>query len=685
MKFIYPSFLWALFLLLIPIIIHFVNFRRHQTVYFSNVELLKRVRKETKRMSKLKQLIILACRIIVLGTLIIAFAKPYRPIAGIELHHADNVVCVYIDNSFSMNAETDEGFAIDKAKSKALSIVNAEKMGSQFALFTNDLGERQHRLYSQREIVDLIGEVQISHNQANLSLIYLRMENLLDRVGKTADRKIYFISDYQRYSTDLEFVAGDSSIVYNFVPLKGNVPSNLSIDTCWFETPAHFPEQVENLSVQITNRGSVDFPQVPVNVYLNDTLKALSNIKLDAKESVVLQLPFSNSKVPVVHGRIEVSDYPIVYDNVLYFDYAVEDQKSVLALSDRTNLKKKVDRLRALFMDDDFIKIDVEELERFQVSKLPDYDCVILSELNQLSTGFSDALASYVADGGTLIVVPQVSDGSFSIYDPLVSSLSLGTVAAFDTSNISFDNGLYDCELYKNVFREKSDHVDLPTIHKRFRFDFGTDAKPLINFADGLPALNNVKHGNGDVYFFAFQALSGDGNNFAQHLLFVPTFYNLALKASFNPDLYNVLGIDRSVMVKNTLETTVREIVMRHLQSNVEVVASVKQHEGNVLGLYPGGDLLAGNYDILMNGQFVAGTAYNYNLRESELDFYSKEELTRFFEQSGLDNVNVLDVEKGRFEVALAGLDSGRHFWKWFIFVALFFVVAEALVIKLWP
>lgn len=62
MRFIYPSFLWALLFTAIPIIIHLVNLRRHQTVYFSNVNFLKKVKKETQRKSKLKQLLILCSR-----------------------------------------------------------------------------------------------------------------------------------------------------------------------------------------------------------------------------------------------------------------------------------------------------------------------------------------------------------------------------------------------------------------------------------------------------------------------------------------------------------------------------------------------------------------------------------------------------------------------------------------------
>ncbi|WP_148303697.1 BatA domain-containing protein [Prolixibacter bellariivorans] len=46
MTFLYPTYFWALFLILIPIIIHIFKFRRYTTVYFSNVRALSQLKRE---------------------------------------------------------------------------------------------------------------------------------------------------------------------------------------------------------------------------------------------------------------------------------------------------------------------------------------------------------------------------------------------------------------------------------------------------------------------------------------------------------------------------------------------------------------------------------------------------------------------------------------------------------------
>jgi len=80
MSFLYPAFLFALLALAIPVIIHLFNFKRYKTLFFSNVQLLKRIKQESKKKSQLKQLIILASRLLAIAALVFAFSQPYIPL-----------------------------------------------------------------------------------------------------------------------------------------------------------------------------------------------------------------------------------------------------------------------------------------------------------------------------------------------------------------------------------------------------------------------------------------------------------------------------------------------------------------------------------------------------------------------------------------------------------------------------
>jgi len=64
MQFLYPSFLYALLALAIPIIIHLFFFRRFKKVYFTNVRFLKEIKEETSARQRLKNLLVLLMRLL---------------------------------------------------------------------------------------------------------------------------------------------------------------------------------------------------------------------------------------------------------------------------------------------------------------------------------------------------------------------------------------------------------------------------------------------------------------------------------------------------------------------------------------------------------------------------------------------------------------------------------------------
>ena len=96
MEFLYPSLLWLLFLLLIPILIHLFHFRRHKTLFFPSLKFIKFIEQENKSTKKLKDLLILFSRLLALSAIIIAFAQPIIEKGGISHSSGKNVLAIYI-------------------------------------------------------------------------------------------------------------------------------------------------------------------------------------------------------------------------------------------------------------------------------------------------------------------------------------------------------------------------------------------------------------------------------------------------------------------------------------------------------------------------------------------------------------------------------------------------------------
>jgi uncharacterized membrane protein len=79
MNFQNPTFLWALLLLAIPLIIHLYNFRQYKKVVFSNLAMLKEIQTQSSKTRQIKKWLILASRMLALAALILAFALPFIP------------------------------------------------------------------------------------------------------------------------------------------------------------------------------------------------------------------------------------------------------------------------------------------------------------------------------------------------------------------------------------------------------------------------------------------------------------------------------------------------------------------------------------------------------------------------------------------------------------------------------
>ena len=77
MQFISPLFLIALLVLAIPILIHLFYFRKYKRVLFSDIKFLKEIKEQKSTVENLKKKLILACRLLALFFLVLAFAQPF--------------------------------------------------------------------------------------------------------------------------------------------------------------------------------------------------------------------------------------------------------------------------------------------------------------------------------------------------------------------------------------------------------------------------------------------------------------------------------------------------------------------------------------------------------------------------------------------------------------------------------
>ena len=684
MKFLYPLFLFALLAVSIPLIIHFFNFKRYKTVYFSNVNFLKAVKKDARKKSQLKQILILIFRILAISFLVFTFSQPYIPLTDRGKQRARQAVAMYIDNSFSMRLEGEKGILLEQARNKAIEIAASYRPGTKFLLLTNDFLPQHRYLLDKEQLTLQLGELKVSPNTVNFSQIMDFARQQLNETGKRFDKTFYALSDFQKNNYDFTNLKPDTTVWTYLMPFTSGKVNNLFIDSCWFEVPGRRMSQTEKLFVGVVNSSGEDYQNIPLRLQINDSLKAISNLNIGAGEEQTVEMTFTNNSAGFQCGMVELDDYPLMYDNSYFIAYEVKNKVDVLGIFEDGD--PSADYFRALFSDDEFVNYEAAQVNNLQISRIKNTQCIFLVNIKNLSSGLSDELVRFVENAGTMAVFPA-DDAEINSYNQLFSALQSNTITGKDTGSIHISGINYNDILFRNVFKKKDDEADLPALRNIFSFTKkNTIAETvLMTMRNGQPALTVHSSGNGKLYSFAFPA-DVKNSSFLKHLIFVPSVYNIAMNSlSGQPVSYPIELHNRLLINRNKLKTGSEQLVFRKQNTTDEFFPPAKPLGDRMLQL----DLssfvqTSGHYELLNNSETVEAVAYNYKRDESEPEFYSAEEISALISEKGLDQFKLIDDTGQDFQEMLRNLNNGKQLWPYFLILALLFVFAETLIIRFW-
>jgi hypothetical protein len=681
MNFLFPVFLFALLALVIPIAIHLFNFKRYKTIYFSNVQLLKRIKQESRKKSQLKQLAILLSRLLAIASLVFAFSRPYLPTNNRTAMEAQQIVGIYIDNSFSMKAEGEKGPLLEQAKIKATEIANSYPAGTQFLILTNDFAPGSQFPLNKEQFVRQVSEIKDCSLSPKLAEAYAQAVGLISAATKKAGKTLYILSDFQKKGMSLDLVKPDSSVWTYLFPLRAGKTNNLLIDSCWFETPGRKIAQAEKLFVRIKNLSGQAYQNIPIRLTINDSLKAISNINIGAQEESVQEMNYTNNSEGIQLCKVELDDYPIVFDNAYFLSYQVRGKLRALAI---TNLQNNGSNyLKALFAGDELIDFEEVNENNIQISQLKNYQCIFLVNNQILSSGLRDELSSFVEDGGTLVLFPDKAK-NYDAYNTLLQSLNSKTIVEFDTTTIRISEINYNHELYRDVFKKQENDVDLPAIkgYLNFADQLQKQEIPLLKLRNGKSALSTHSFGSGTVYTFAFP-LGVANLNFIKHIIFVPTIYNMVLYSG-QPQKYAYSTENEEPVILNQSQSS-DELKIVNLQTKEEFRTSARNYGPEKKQLILD-DLVreAGHYLVQNGNNTIQSISFNFPRTESIPEFYSVEELKKQIKDKDLKQVQLIESDTVNFSETVQSLNNGKQLWKYFIVIAIFFLCCEMAIIRFW-
>src|SRR5512147_1552013 len=133
--FLSPTVLFAAFAALIPLIIHLFSKRRVKVVEFSSIRHLKSMQKRQVRRLKVRQLLLLILRMLLILTIVLAFARPTATEGRVGAHASVSAVVLF-DNSASMNRLVADGNLLELAKKRTEELLKTFGQTDEVALIS---------------------------------------------------------------------------------------------------------------------------------------------------------------------------------------------------------------------------------------------------------------------------------------------------------------------------------------------------------------------------------------------------------------------------------------------------------------------------------------------------------------------------------------------------------------------
>ncbi len=678
MSFIYPSFLWALSAVAIPIIIHLFNFRTHKTVYFSNVAFLQNIEQETKSRNRLKDLLVLLMRILTVASLVIAFAKPVIFNNNVVIDsNCENNYGIYIDNSFSMTASNGDASSIDVAKSKAADILRAFSQSADYLILTNEISPEQQHFYIKDIAQNAVSQINTSPVFRQTSFILNKFDNLFLTLTPDCSNTLFLISDFQKNTFDPENFKTDSNTNVVLLPIVPNETSNLYIDSVWFLSPYHLANSNDSLIVRIVNNSDFDFTNQQIKLFIKDTLKTLSNFNIQKNSQIDLKLIFSNTQLGYIRARVSIDDYPITYDNDLYFNYYIAPQIKVLLIEG-----KPQPYLEKFYNDQKYFELTTADASNVQFSQFANYQSIILAGVSDYSSGLTSELMNFTKNGGILTVIPNVS-ADFSSFNNFLAQFGLPNVSGLDNANYFVKYINLQNKIYKNAFTDIKPNSEFPLAYSHLKFSssaLGMYSELLkLENDDNLLIFKELEAGA--IYVFSTEMVDNI-STFMLNPISIATFYNIPVFRKDNNLLYQTIGNTANIEIKNLENFEV--IKMRNSQTGYEFYPQVaKISQSSIKINMADFNNEAGNYLILNQDEQIGEVSVNYNRKESNLAYYSVDELNELMKKYNLKNWQISNSSGDILQNELQTNLEGKNLWKIFIILALFFILSEILIIRI--
>jgi Aerotolerance regulator N-terminal len=686
MTFLNPGYLWGLLAISIPIIIHLFNFRRVRKVNFPNIALLKAVNTQAKTFLRLKQWLVLATRILFISSLVLAFAQPFIPSKSGNQQDSRSITSIYLDNSASMQNETDNKSAINTAIKKIDRLATEIPKSAKSQFVTNDFTSNEFKTFSPSELRNEASKVEISASVRSLPDVFDRQINLVNKNTSSQKNNFFLFSDFQKSTSgNLSEISKDAKNNIYLVPSNTTESHNVYVDSVWLDNPFIRKMQPNGLNVRLSNSGNEAVKNLPIKLHLGDLQMNSIPTKIEANASVNVHFELSINQNGYQKGKISFEDNPVLFDNEYYFVLNASPVINVIHLYGGTFQNNY---LKNVFSNDSLFKYSAFPLLNVDFGIVKNADLLIVEGASEFSSNSSQAINGFLQNGGSVFVIPSKNAKTES-YNSLLNKFGIANITE-NTDKTGTLNSLEEPQrqsaFFKDIFENSKikDRMMMPNTSQLLKWYTLGDV--LLKSKGNQNYLTVSKSQKGSVYFMA-SPLSEEYSNLPQNALFVPIMYKIAA-LSIKPSQLAYRFDEKAITFENKNYTD--KSVFKLRKDGFEMIPTQRVVNNELYFELPKPNefddargLQSGYYEFLSGNNLEKILAFNHSNVESKMETYSTNELKQIFSKN--KNIHILDQENSAdFLAEYKAQNQGNYFWKYLIIAALLFLAIEILIIRFW-
>ena len=422
MTFLQPYLLWLLPFAALPVLIHLLNRMRFRTVHWAATSFLFSANRASTRYARLRQLLLLACRVLALLAMVFAVARPLAGgWAGWMLSTSPDVVLILMDRSASMEARdartgiTRRQQALDELAAAAAAYGDFGNR-TRCVLFENVLRTPQE--VAQPSLLPRLPNLGPTDTSADLPALFDAAANWLahNRAGLA---EVWIASDLQRsnwqpdsprWRTIAARVAAlPETVRVRLLALSGSSAPNASVTLVSAVRQTRTANPSLNLTFDIQRSDSTP-ATLPLSISLDGTRTHL-DLAVDGPSTRVHHSLPLDPALDSGYGSIQLPPDGNDRDNMAYFVYSPPPALRIAVIGPDNASRRSLAAAAAPFPDDP--KLSCDSIEQPAAGVDWDKYALVIWTAPLPAGDTAKQLDRFARAGGALIFFPSAApDGN---------------------------------------------------------------------------------------------------------------------------------------------------------------------------------------------------------------------------------------------------------------------------------